>query len=691
MIQCKTLNILTLSVFFVGNSWAMDTEFDNNSKLNITAKLGLESNEIYALKNVASEKWLKGGNRNNQEISIADKESRPVIDGYLQWKLNIIDKNDKIYVLNNISSQCYLDGRGQSRKVVLITNRDPSAYKGKFLQWKIEELANGNFTLKGMVSNSYLDGRENLVKVTDESPMSNSGLQWKIEKLKDSIPNIDPNFDIDVKRIEASYFGFRVAPSPEIIEKHYIKKAKMSLCEEHPPFDKIDNYIYEAERKGPKNSPNTTKLKTIKAHYYKKRAKKLIKGTYTDENYIAAEIFFKNAMEYGWKKFSKLNEKLSSWKSKNESDKKNTPTSHQIGENIKEEFLKIESSETISFLKTPHNQYYQEKNELLKGTYKKEEYKKLINIDYEEKIFKNEESYKAARRDIKLWKANSLSNTAENLINWMEAPNLVKEVVGYRYLRSKNPTEELLNKIKEKEIGVYISNQNANNKLNYKIYCKVHRKKPIEVLKSNKNQNSLEKLVSLECYERIMNALKSEKEFTKEDEIELFKFTLSCGYTPLTMEITKYIDKIESLEELKNFNEDSDFIKRSNSLKLTLAKCHGDRAEKRVKRAWPWEGWFYYSNNLKEAKEEAETAKKLGDPNAKELLKRIEKKSFISHAIYVVKVVTPFGWLTKIYKFKPMQPIVDRVIGFAGTTLVTYVLPTFVSYYFASTPTNKNK
>lgn len=51
------------------------------------------------------------------------------------------------------------------------------------------------------------------------------------------------------------------------------------------------------------------------------------------------------------------------------------------------------------------------------------------------------------------------------------------------------------------------------------------------------------------------------------------------------MEIKKYIDEIESLEAKSNkhFNKQSDFIRISESLKLLLAKCHGKRAEKRIK------------------------------------------------------------------------------------------------------------
>lgn len=74
----------------------------------------------------------------------------------------------------------------------------------------------------------------------------------------------------------------------------------------------------------------------------------------------------------------------------------------------------------------------------------------------------------------------------------MEEPNSVKELVGYSFsLIETNPAEELLNNIKENEIGIYLirSNKYLNDNIeenkmgiylakfnDYKFYCKVLKK-----------------------------------------------------------------------------------------------------------------------------------------------------------------------------------------------------------------------
>ena len=122
--------------------------------------------------------------------------------------------------IRNISSDKCLDGRAPGYDEVFITGSNPYQYAA--LRWKIEKVE-GNYALRSIGSNKYLDGRTSkyagkngALLVTDRTPMGDSCLQWKIEKVGStgyySLLSLSSDCYVDGRN--AGYSGNQVWLSP---------------------------------------------------------------------------------------------------------------------------------------------------------------------------------------------------------------------------------------------------------------------------------------------------------------------------------------------------------------------------------------------------------------------------------------------------------------------------------------------
>jgi len=158
----------------------------------------LTPNRVYAIKNMTCKGLLDGSipeqGRREQgvNLNIRGGYERPALDNPdYQWLLQISDGN---YVLKNLSSNEYLDARnalsrplgklgafGNHGKKMETTDVEPSGYK--YAQWEIKKMISGGYTLRCIGNEGYLGFIGIVLVFKEENPEKKLNLHWKIKKL----------------------------------------------------------------------------------------------------------------------------------------------------------------------------------------------------------------------------------------------------------------------------------------------------------------------------------------------------------------------------------------------------------------------------------------------------------------------------------------------------------------------------
>jgi hypothetical protein len=140
---------------------------------------------VYAICSYSSRHFLDGRSPDLEQVHLTNRN--PKGDVYLNWTFEEVDGN---FAIKSVSSQKYLDGRTSKQAntdgVVFVTNRNPKG--DTYLQWKLEPVDGEKFAIKSVSSGLYLNGRNsqyvgNKIWLSNGNPHNDGHFQWTKEKI----------------------------------------------------------------------------------------------------------------------------------------------------------------------------------------------------------------------------------------------------------------------------------------------------------------------------------------------------------------------------------------------------------------------------------------------------------------------------------------------------------------------------